>query len=331
MRTAVLLITVIIIVGAVAGAYFYITSMQTNQTGKERINAATLLGGISTLDIMENQNLLEGTNYELNVLRLQKTPDIIAALTNGEADVAVIPAEMAAKLIETGNNIVIFSVEMMQNQAILTLSSNIRNVSDLVGKKVGAVVASGTYKLFKAYMEQIYNLTVNEESSTRPDAINVVNVIPGSIIDALINGDVDAVVIWEPFVSKLIVEYNATIVADFESMWRKYNPTLSPVMLVWVARGELVGTEKLRAFMNAQMEAARIWNNSSDIVVNVLIDLYNLDNRTATYLYNRVHVNTNPLNQQLIESIRAEWHLAWLGGYLTSNPDNISDDVFIYG
>ncbi len=328
MKTSMFLVAVIIIVGVVAGAYLYITTMQTQQKGEEKINAATLLGGISTLDIIESQNLLEKTNYKLNVLRLQKTPDIIAALANGEADVAVIPAEMAAKLIETGNDIVIFSVEMMQNQAILTLSNNIRNISDLVGRKVGAVVASGTYKLFKAYMEQIYNLTVNEESSIKNDAINVVNILPGSIIDALVNGDVDAVVIWEPLVSKLVIEYNATVVVDFGSMWKKYNSTLSPVMLVWVARGELVGTEKLKAFMDAQMEAARIWNISSKLVIKVLMDLYNLKNETAHYLYNRVHVNTNPLDQQLIESIRAEWRLAWLGGYLTSDPSIISDEAF---
>ena len=318
-------IAVLIIIAA-ASAYFF---MNTPPKETKKITAATLLGGISTLDIIENQSLTEKYGVELNVLRLQKTPDIIAALANGETDVAVIPAEMAAKLIQTGTDIVIFSVEMMQNQAILTLDPNIKNVSDLVGRKVGAVLASGTYKIFKAYMEALYNLTVNEQDTVEPDKINVVNVVPGAIIDSLVNHDVDAVVIWEPFVSQLVVEYNATIVTDFQSMWNTYNSTLSPVMLVWVARSDLVGTEELEAFIKAQRDAAAIWNNSPETVIPVLVDLYGLQNETANYLYNRVVVNVQELNSGLINSIRAEWNLAYLGGYLEQDPASIPDTVFL--
>lgn len=59
------------------------------------------------------------------------------------------------------------------------------------------------------------------------------------------------------------------------------------------------------------------------------MDLYGLQNETAHYLYNRVVVNVQELNSGLIESIRAEWKLAYLGGYLEEDPSSIPDTVFL--
>ena len=299
------------------------------------IRAATLQGGISTLDIIEAKNLLNGTNYTLSVLRLQKTPDIIAALANNETDLAVIPAEMAGKLIMEGGDIKIVAVEMLQNQAVLVRGdSNITSPEMLEGRLAGAVVASGTYKIFKAYMKAVYNITVVEGEEPQEGVITVVNIPPGNILDALQQGQVDAVVIWEPFVSKGLTR-GLKVLVSYQDLWAKANMSGDPVMLVWVARTDFIDKhpDALKAFLKAHDEAVDIWVNDKDTTKQILQQLYKLTDEEFNTLYQRTTplLVKGPLTQDQVKSIREVWWLAWQGGYLTGNPDSIPDTVFYHG
>lgn len=321
------IVVIVILLVLVAGLYY---GVSRHESAKYTIRAATLQGGISTLDIIEGENLLEGRGYELRVMRLQKTPDIVAALVKNDTDLAVIPAEMAAKLIEEGQDIIIVAVDMLQNQAVLvTNNSNITSPEDLQGKLVGAVLPSGTYKLFKAYMKVVYNLTVVEGEKPSPGVITAVNIPPGSILDSLERGDVDAVVIWEPFVS-LGLSRGDKILVSFQDLWQKSGVNGKPVMLVWVARADFAERhpDALNAFLSARSEAARMWASNRSLVIGMLMDLYKLPADAAEILYNRTIIVEGPLTQDLVSSIRSEWWLAWKGGYLERDPTSIPESVF---
>ena len=318
---ALLLVGLVVLTGGCIGTN---SSTGSGVTSSElpTVRAATLLGGISTLDIMQARDFDEENGFHVKVLRLAKTPDIIAALEKGETDFAVIPAEMAAKLAQSGVDIKIIGVDMFQNQAIIGKEK--MKPEDLRGKKIGAVVASGTFKLFEAYMKALYNLT--------PKDYSVVNVPPGSIEDSL--KDVDAVVIWEPIVSQLIVK-NYTVIATFSGLWNEAKARGlvqgPPVMLVWVVRGDFLEKHRnlVDAFIKAQLESARYWKEHPEGTKEILGDLYHLDEKTLNVLYSRTEVNDERLNDDLIKGIKSEWYLAYLGGYLKENPESL--DIFYRG
>ncbi len=314
----------LLLIGLVVMVSGCIGSNSTKPTGTEipTVKAATLLGGISTLDVMEAKGFDRENGFKVEVLRLGKTPDIIAALGKGETDFAVIPAEMAAKLAQSGVKIKIVGVDMFQNQAIIGKEK--MKPTELKDKKIGAVVASGTFKLFQAYMKVLYNLT--------PDDYTVVNVPPGSVEDSL--KSVDAVVIWEPIVSQLIVK-NYTVIATFSELWneaRERGIVNGPaVMLVWVVREDFLEKHKdlVHAFIKAQIESAEFWKENPAETKEILGELYHLDEKTLDVLYSRTEVNDERLNDELITGIKSEWKLAYLGGYLRENPENL--DIFYRG
>ena len=305
----------------IIGSLWYLGS-SGESGGQPEVRAATLLGGISTLDVMGAKGFDEENGFHVKVLRLAKTPDIIAALEKGETDFAVIPAEMAAKLAQSGVDIKIISVDMLQNQAIIGKEK--MRPEELKGRKIGAVVASGTFKLFQAYMKVLYNIT--------PGDYSVVNVPPGSIEESL--KDVDAVVIWEPIVSQLIVK-NYTVIATFSKLWDEADDEDivegPPVMLVWVVRGDFLEKHRnlVDAFIRAQEESARYWKEHPEGTKEILGNLYHLDEKTLDVLYSRTEVNDERLNDDLIKGIKSEWHLAYLGGYLTEDPSGL--DIFYRG
>ncbi|WP_297467694.1 ABC transporter substrate-binding protein [Thermococcus sp.] len=318
---ALLLVGLVVLTGGCIGTN---SSTGSGVTSSElpTVRAATLLGGISTLDIMQAKGFDEENGFHVKVLRLAKTPDIIAALEKGETDFAVIPAEMAAKLAQSGVDIKIIGVDMFQNQAIIGKKK--MKPEELRGKKIGAVVASGTFKLFEAYMKVLYNISPNEYT--------VVNVPPGSIEDSL--KDVDAVVIWEPMVSQLIVK-NYTVIATFSKLWNEAKARGlvqgPPVMLVWVVRGDFLEKHRnlVDAFIKAQLESARYWKEHPEGTKEILGDLYHIDEKTLNVLYSRTEVNDERLNDDLIKGIKSEWYLAYLGGYLKENPESL--DIFYRG
>ena len=305
----------------IIGSLWYLGS-SGKSGGQPEVRAATLLGGISTLDVMGAKGFDEENGFHVKVLRLAKTPDIIAALEKGETDFAVIPAEMAAKLAQSGVDIKIISVDMLQNQAIIGKEK--MRPEELRGRKIGAVVASGTFKLFQAYMKVLYNIT--------PGDYSVVNVPPGSIEDSL--KEVDAVVIWEPIVSQLIVK-NYTVIATFSKLWDEADDEDivegPPVMLVWVVRGDFLEKHRnlVDAFINAQLESANYWKEHPEETKKILGNLYHLDEKTLDVLYSRTEVNDDELDEDLIKGIKSEWHLAYLGGYLTEDPSGL--DIFYRG
>lgn len=297
---------------------------------KETVRCATLEGGISTLDILEDAAIDAKYGFDAEVIRLQKTPDILAAVAKGDVDIAIIPAEMAAKLLQDGVDIVIIAVDMYQNQAILAVKDDIKTVDDLVGKRVAAVLASGTYRMFKAYLKMAYNIEVTEDTGVNPNSVTAINSPPGVVITALERGDVDAIVIWEPLVSRALVKASAHVVADYDDMWRALGEEGSPAMLVWVARKDFVEANPglVEKLVKARRDAAITWVEDEEYTVSVLEKLYGLEPEVAEKVYERVKINTDLLTNDLVENIRKVWGIAWAGGYLKDDPKWISETVF---
>ena len=323
MSSKVVIIAIAVIILVAAGVALSIT--HHGESGVVRV--ATLQGGISTLDLMALEKP-SSLGFKLVVLRLQKTPDIIAALEKGDADLAIIPAEMAAKMILNGEKIVIVAVDMMQNQAILSLNNSLNGICSLAGKTVAAPVASGTFKMFKAYAKIICNLTVTRSGGN--GSIRVVNTPPGTLAEALSSHGVDAIIAWEPIVSKCIVDLKAHIVDNYASLWRKAGAGGEPVMLVWVARSDFASKNPglLKKVIEDRVKAAREWVSDKDIVIKMLENTYKLSPEEASTLYSRVKIYTGGLTKSIIDSIRMEWWIAWKGGYLEENPSTIPDRVF---
>ena len=295
------------------------------------VRIATLAAGISTLDVIEDRNISRDYGFTLEVVRLGKTPEIAAALARGDVDVAVIPVEYVARWVMEGSDLVIIAVEMMQNQAILAVDDDIKTPEDLRGRLVGAFFPTSTYNTFKAYMKLVYGLDVVEVESpeeARDDAINAVNMPPGVMVAALLRGDVDAIVAFEPIVSQALAE-GAHIVASFSDLYKELYEG-EPVMLVYAARGEWArqNPDLARAVAEARAEAARVWTQEPGYVASLISEMYKIDPEAASILVERVKVYQGvEISEELVESIGSVLELAYRGGFLPQDPAGVLDRI----
>ncbi len=264
---------------------------------RERIVVGTIQGGISTLDI------IEGKADWIRVMRFDKPLDLAQALSKGEVDIAVITSEMYAKFAIKDKNLKIIAADMFQNQAIV----GVGDLNELRGRKLGATTASGTYAMFISYAKL---------SGLSLDDVKVVDAPPLQLAQALERGDLDAVLCWEPLASRLIAKGYKYV--DFSGLSRKYVGG-DVVMLVWVAREEVLTRSELRELLRLRSDAAARWESDYP---SVLRKLYDLNDDEISVLLSRVKVIRGKI-RDYEEGIVAAWRLALMGGYLEEDERSI--------
>jgi NitT/TauT family transport system substrate-binding protein len=294
--------------------------------GEHALRASTITVGLSTFDVIEDRpELAAREGVRIEVVRFQVPPQSIDALIKGEVQLTVIPVELAGRAMLLGGDVYIVALDNMMNQAIIApAGSGIESPEDLRGKRVAAVVGSGTYFLFKAFMKLLYNINVDEENPAASDVV-VVNVKPGEVIDAILRGSADAGVIWDPVVSLAVAKYDMVIVASYQDLWRELTGSSLAPMLVWVARAEVVEDPQiLIAVLKAHKAAAETWNSEEDYIVNLLTRLYGLDPEVARLVWERNQMYTGLcITEELARQMVRIWEILVDAGYLDSMPGGL--------
>lgn len=315
------LIVALVALAALAGVALVLWSQGGGDARAYSLRASTITVGISTLDVVEKRpEVLEGLGLEIEVVRFQVPPQSIDAILKGDTQLTVLPVELAGITMLRGGDVYIVALDYMMNQAIIApAGSGIESPEDLVGKRVAAVVGSGTYAMFKSFMKQLYGINVSEEGDS--DVV-IVNVRPGDVINALLNGDADAAVIWDPIVSLAIEKFGMEIIASYQELWREWSGLDHAPMLVWIARGEVVQDERLLdKLLEAHFRAAKEWNTNREGTVELLVELYNLDPEVAERVWERNPIyGEKCITEELKEAMVKVWELAYQAGYLQDVP-----------
>ena len=328
MKSVTLGLTAFIVIIIITGIAYY--ALQSTQENKPTVTVATIQFGISTLDLIQ-EGVVKQSEINVKVMRIQLAPDVATALLKGDAQVAILPVDVAAKLFEAGKDVTVIAVDMYENQAILVpANSTLKDPSMLKGRTVASPVASGTFAMFKSYMKALYNLTVLNPGE-EDNGVMVVNTPPAQALDAVAKGDADAAVVWEPIVSQALASGKYRILASFQDMWRKLGYPDKPVMIVWVARGDWARSHpgQVEKLLEARREAALVWTSNRKVTMDALEKLYGLDRRVLGMLYDRTDICTEKTVTPALEnSIKNVLHLAMLGGYIET--DQLDYGRFIY-
>ena len=299
----------------------------TTQQAQSVVKIGTLRGGVSSLDVILAKHLDSANGFRIKPLFFTTTLDLANAIAHGDIDVAIIPAEFVAKLREHGSNVVIIAVDFYQNQAIVVQGKeNITSIEQLRGKKVAAFKPTGTFAMLLAYMKAIYGVDAQQ-------FFNIVPAPPPQIVQAFARGDVDAAVIWEPFVSKLVADYGGKILVTYQELWSKWSSHVgvNGVMIVYAARAKWAQEHPglVEKLLTARSTAAKLWDDNETLAEKILEKNYGLSPEAAKLCWKRLRMETaKTLDEQLVKNILAVWELAREGGYISSSPESLAKDAF---
>lgn len=158
------------------------------------------------LGYLEEELDAVGAKFTWN--EFQSGPLVNEAIAAGEADLGYM-ADLPAIIAKSSGQ----EIEIVSNVAygekglalLVASESDITSVADLKGKKIAYATGS--------YAQHLLAQLLDQEKLTLDD-VESINLGAGDQPSALVSGEVDAIVIWEQYVSKLTSEGAAKILAD---------------------------------------------------------------------------------------------------------------------
>lgn len=154
------------------------------------------------------QEELEAVGATFTWDEFQSGPLVNEAVAAGEEDIGFMADLPAIIAKSTGQDIEIVSNVAYGEQALAVLiptDSEITSVAELEGKTVGYATGS--------YAQHLLALLLENEGLSLDD-VQSINLSAGDQPAALANGEVDAIVIWEQYISQLTSEGTAKVLAD---------------------------------------------------------------------------------------------------------------------
>ncbi len=211
---------------------------------KVNVNAFVLSGptGIGAVNMMEDaKNGIGLENYNFNVVA---APDeIVAKISNGEADIAAVATNLAAKLYKvTDGGIKILAVNTLGVLNVLNYKGEaVSSLADLKGRTI-YTTGQG------ANPEYIIDYILSENGINPDSDVKIEYKAEGTDLVPVWETDPEAVIIApQPVATSIKIKYEgSTIALDLTDEWKKVSPDSQLMMGCIVVRKE---------FLNANPEA----------------------------------------------------------------------------
>ena len=154
------------------------------------------------------EKALKEIDVEVEWTSFKSGPLVNESFASGQQDIGVVGDVPAIIAKSSGQNNIIISNASYGEKALAVLvksGSKIKDSSQLKGKKIAYVKGSYAHHLLSVVLERA-GLTLND--------IESVNLAAGDIPSAIENGEVDAGVLWEPFITQLVNQNRAEVLID---------------------------------------------------------------------------------------------------------------------
>jgi ABC-type nitrate/sulfonate/bicarbonate transport system substrate-binding protein len=191
------LVSVIMVLLAAAATAVLLNDCARKTDSPETVRIGAATGAITGLVYIANEKGFfkrRGVNVVINAY--EAGPPAVNALLAGAADVATAAEFVMVKQGFDNDNLRTFAQIANTNPIELEARKDrgIENIADLQGKKIGLVRGSSSEFFLGGYLKR---------SSIPLSSVEIMDIGPLATEEALANGSVDAVVTWEPHVTRI--------------------------------------------------------------------------------------------------------------------------------
>ncbi len=237
---------------------------EENQNNEEQeavtINIVNPAGSptLSMLKLMKEEPSI-GENVTTNYEMVLTTDNLVEKLTSGEADIAVVPTNLAAKLYNRNLEYKLASTVIGGNLFIVS-DEEVAGWEDLKGKEITTIGQGMTPDILLRYLMK--------ENGVNPDEDVTIKYMAGSteLAPAYISGNIKTSMMPEPMLSTVKIKKEDTkVVIDLQEEWNKIKGTENgyPQASILI-KNELIenNPEVVEKFLN-ELENSITWLNEN--------------------------------------------------------------------
>ncbi len=294
-------IVLIVIVALIVAVIIYVNpQVPVNQVQLERVTVGAEFSQVNTLlFIAQNMDYFSNKNLNVTLKQYNSGSAALNAMMKGEVDISASSEFSVVNKALANASISIFGTidRFQQINIIAHKDRGIQNVTDLANKTVGLTAGTSAEFFFGRFLE-LNNMNLSQ--------VKRINIQPNNIVDAFTNGSVDAVVIWQPYISQ-IEKVMANDVVEWPAQSGQQVYCAVSATNSWLNSQNKTVTKFLEAISQAEDYAVSNPADAKNIIINRL-------NYTTEYLESvwPEHQFTLSLDQSLVLIMEdeARWLIA---------------------
>lgn len=214
--------------------------------GAPALAVANIAGGFDFSD--------EKNDVKTNVNVEKDAPAVIAGLTNGTYDMAILPLNVASKLYNAGKlGVKLVSVNIFSVLHVLT-KGEYNNLNDMKGKVVYTVGAGGTPEVALKNILTANGIKFADGDKGADSETVYINAVSEAqlVMVALKKGEADFAILGEPVVSQAMAKTGAKIAFSVEDEWKKAHPGVGFVQAGLIVKSSVL--DNYGGYVDALME-----------------------------------------------------------------------------
>ena len=288
--------------------------------GAPALAVANIAGGFDFSD--------EKNDVKTNVNVEKDAPAVIAGLTNGTYDMAILPLNVASKLYNAGKlGVKLVSVNIFSVLHVLT-KGEYNNLNDMKGKVVYTVGAGGTPEVALKNILAANEIKFADGDEAADSETVYINAVAEAqlVMVALKKGEADFAILGEPVVSQAMANTSAKIAFSVEDEWKKAHPGVGFVQAGLIVKSSVL--DNYGGYIDALMEKMGENNAYINEHIETVSDELKLINATLPKL------SAETLTRCLIGADKASFRRADIEAFLKAlNPADYggklpSDDFY---
>lgn len=214
--------------------------------GAPALAVANIAGGFDFSD--------EKNDVKTNVNVEKDAPAVIAGLTNGTYDMAILPLNVASKLYNAGKlGVKLVSVNIFSVLHVLT-KGEYNNLNNMKGKVVYTVGAGGTPEVVLKNILTANGIKFADGDKGADSETVYINAVAEAqlVMVALNKGEADFAILGEPVVSQAMAKTGAKIAFSVEDEWKKAHPGVGFVQAGLIVKSAVL--DNYGGYIDALME-----------------------------------------------------------------------------
>ena len=288
--------------------------------GAPALAVANIAGGFDYSD--ETHEVKTGVEVQ------KEAQAVIAGLTNGTYDMAILPLNVASKLYNAGKlGVKLVSVNIFSVLYVIT-KGEYNSLDDLKGKVVYSVGIGGTPEVvFKNILTANgikYESDETVADKDRKGDTVYFNAVSDAklVMAALKNDEAHFALLGEPVVSQAMANTGAHIAFGLEDEWKKVHPEVGFVQAGLIVNSEKVNVEFVNALVEKLKQNKQFLYDNADGIGDTLVSVY------SETVMKGVKFNADVLDRCNIGCETAKSQKAAVSAFLTAHGLTAPGDDF---